>query len=285
MEKEIKRANDMKISFIIPTYNTLELTKQCLDSLVATVDLQAHETIIVDDRSTDGTDEYLSQLPSAFKVIFNSDNQGYSKNCNRAAKIAHGELLCFCNSDLIFLPGWLPPLIQALQTLPDVGFIGNVQRIVGSRRIDHLGVKFLSDGRPLHIGWGRNYAPLRKYLTVSAVTAACCLTRKDLFLGFGGFSEAYANGFEDTDLCLRMLERGYYHYVVTASTVLHHVSASPGRHSREEENLKHFIDLWKETAGKISIQEEKKWTTLEALLHLHPFFRFFLYFQPFIRCF
>jgi O-antigen biosynthesis protein len=275
----------MKITFIIPTYNTLELTKQCLDSLAATVDLQAHETIIIDDRSTDGTSEYLSQLPSAFKIILNSGNQGYSKTCNQAARIAQGELLCFCNSDLIFLPGWLPPLIQALQTLPDVGFIGNIQRSVSSRRIDHLGVRFLSDGRPLHIGRGRNYAPLCKYLTVSAVTAACCLTRKDLFLGFGGFSEAYANGFEDMDLCLRLLEGGYYHYVVTASTVLHHVSASPGRHSREEQNLKHFIDLWKKTAAEISIRERKKWTTLEILLYLHPFFRSFLYFQSLIRYF
>jgi len=272
----------MKISFIIPTYNTLELTKQCLNSLVATVDLQIYETIIIDDRSTDGTSEYLAQLPPEFKIIHNSENQGYSKNCNRAAQIAQGELLCFCNSDLIFLPGWLPPLIEALQTLPDVGLIGNIQRSVSSRRIDHLGVRFLSDGRPLHIGWGRNYAPLCKYLTVSAVTAACCLIRKDLFLEFGGFSEAYANGYEDTDLCLRLLEGGYYHYVATASTVLHHVSASPGRHNREEQNLKHFIDLWKETAGKISIREEKKWKILEALLYCPPFFRYCLLYTS--RC-
>lgn len=275
----------MKISFIIPTYNTLELTRQCLDSLAATVDLQAHETIIIDDRSTDGTGEYLSQLPSVFKVILNSDNQGYSKTCNQAARIAQGELLCLCNSDLIFLPGWLPPLIQALQTLPDVGFIGNIQRSVSSRRIDHLGVRFLSDGRPLHIGRGRNYAPLSNYLTVPAVTAACCLTRKDLFLGFGGFSEAYINGYEDMDLCLRLLEEGYYHYVVTASTVLHHVSASPGRHSREEQNLKHFLDLWRKTTAEISIRERKKWIILETLLYLHPFFRSFLTFQSLIRYF
>jgi O-antigen biosynthesis protein len=275
----------MKISFIIPTYNTLELTKQCLDSLAASVDLQAHETIIIDDRSSDGTSEYLAKLPSVFKIIHNSENQGYSKNCNRAARIAQGELLCFCNSDLIFLPGWLPPLIEALQTLPDVGLIGNIQRSVCNRRIDHLGVRFLPDGRPLHIGRGRNYAPLSKYLTVSAVTAACCLTRRDLFLGFGGFSEAYANGYEDMDLCLRLIEGGYYHYVATASTVLHHVSASPGRHSREEQNLKHFIDLWKKTAAKISTRERKKWTTLETLLYLPPFFRYILYLQPFIRYF
>jgi GT2 family glycosyltransferase len=275
----------MRISFIIPTYNTLELTKQCLDSLAATVDLQAHETIIIDDGSTDGTGEYLAKLPSVFKVIFNSDNQGYGKNCNQAARMAQEELLCFCNSDLIFLPGWLPPLIQALQTLPDVGFIGNIQRNTSSRRIDHLGVKFLPDGRPLHIGCARRYAPLRKYLTVSAVTAACSLIRKDLFLKFGGFNEVYRNGFEDTDLCLRLLEDGYYHYVATRSTILHHISVSPGRKMWEEQNLEYFMDLWRETAMKISIREEKKWGILETLLHLPSFFRFFLYFQPFIRYF
>lgn len=198
----------MRICFIIPTYNTLELTKKCLDSLVATVDLPAHETIIIDDRSTDGTGKYLAQLPPEFKVIFNSNNQGYGKNCNQAARMAQGELLCFCNSDLIFLSGWLPPLISALLTQDNPGFIGNIQRSVSTGRIDHLGVRFLSDGRPVHISWDRGYAPIREYLKVSAVTAACCLIRKDLFLKFNGFSEDFRNGFEDTDLCLRLLEGG-----------------------------------------------------------------------------
>ena len=62
----------MKVTFIIPTYNTLAKTRRCLETLGSTVDLKNHEVIILDDVSTDGTREYLQALPTTFKVILQS---------------------------------------------------------------------------------------------------------------------------------------------------------------------------------------------------------------------
>ena len=53
----------MKVSFIIPTYNTLDKTIQCLETLKSTLALDNHEVIIIDDVSKDGTRDYLQTLP------------------------------------------------------------------------------------------------------------------------------------------------------------------------------------------------------------------------------
>jgi GT2 family glycosyltransferase len=275
----------MKVSFIIPTYNTLAITTKCLDTLRSTVDLENHEVIIIDDVSTDGTREYLQTLPPPFKVILNASNQGYGRNCNQAARAATGDLLCLCNSDLVFLKGWIEPMLVAFQKYKAVGQVGNMQRRVDNHWIDHLGVYFLPDGLPLHIGQNKSWGPLHRYLPVSAVTAACCMIRTQLFHDFGGFSEAYFNGFEDTDLCLRMNQAGYQHYVATRSVVLHHISSSPGRKVKENENLKLFLKQWQTVTKVLSDKEAPLWREFHSAMEFPQFLRWVLLFQNRIRLF
>lgn len=273
----------MKVSFIIPTYNTLALTTQCIESLRSTVDLKKHEVIIVDDNSSDGTREYLQSLPATYKIIYNAVNQGYARNCNAAAKEATGDFLCLCNSDLIFLKGWLGPLLKAFEKSKSTGFVGNIQRRVDNNWIDHAGVYFLADGMPLHVAQNKTYTPMLRYLPVSAVTAACCVIRAELFREFGGFDEKYLNGFEDTDLCLRLKEAGYQHYVATRSTVLHHISSSPGRKAQENENRYLFAEKWQSVTKVIAAKEETCWHQFHRVMDYPSLVRWFLHFQKNIR--
>jgi GT2 family glycosyltransferase len=275
----------MKVTFIIPTYNTLAMTRECLDTLRSTVKLENHEVILIDDLSTDGTREYLQTLPSAFKVVYNATNQGYGRNCNQAAQAATGDLLCLCNSDLIFLKGWLKPMLEAFEKFADVGLVGNTQRRVDNNWIDHLGVYFLPNGLPLHIGQNKSWGPIRRYLPVSAVTAACCMIRTQLFRDFGGFDEKYLNGFEDTDLCLRLNEAGYQHYVATRSVVRHHISSSPGRKVKEDQNLALYLERWQPTTQKLSEKEALLWRQFHTAMEFPQFLRWALLFQNRIRLF
>jgi GT2 family glycosyltransferase len=98
-----------KVSFIIPLFNHLAQTQAMLASLQATIPAgMAHEIILIDDFSTDGTRAWLATLADPhIKTLLNPHNLGFAKANNRAASVASGEVLALLNNDLVFRPaGW-----------------------------------------------------------------------------------------------------------------------------------------------------------------------------------
>jgi O-antigen biosynthesis protein len=237
---------DPRVSFIIPVFDGLSFTRACLDSLVQTVNLSEHEVIVIDDLSTDGTREYLAGRPDPpFRVILNETRRGYAGSNNVAAAVARGEFLCLLNNDLVLTPGWLAPLLRAFDQFPNAGIVGNVQRNSSTGRYDHMGVVFGENGVPWHFGKNFPFRPYHGYTEWRAVTTACCLIKKSVFLEAGGFDEQYINGSEDMDLCLRLGRAGYRHYVANESVVFHHVSSSADRHTFNEANEQRLLARWR----------------------------------------
>jgi GT2 family glycosyltransferase len=234
----------LKLSVITPLYNCLPLTQAMLASLQATLPPGlAHEIILVDDGSTDGTREWLATLTDpAIRVVLNEKNLGYAAANNRGAALARGEFLALLNNDLVLLPGWLPPMLDGFAHRSRAGIVGNRQFTPDTQALDHRGVRFDLLGRPINDS-SRPWFP-RAYTRYRAVTAACCLLRAEVFNGHGGFDPAFRNGFEDIDLCLRLGRDGFLHYVANHSRVLHHLSASPTRHAKENENFRLFMARW-----------------------------------------
>lgn len=232
------------ISFIIPLYNCLELTKKCLESLEATAKGWSYEVILVDDGSTDGTREYLQTLGGRYTVILNQENKGYAHNNNLAAKIAKGRYLGLLNNDLILTEGWLEPFMELFQTQENIGCIGNIQYSVASGLIDHAGIFFDLRGRPAHARKNRKHLPSGSFSERNAVTAACMFFEKKRFEEMGGFDEAYLNGSEDTDLCVRLKLAGHRVLLSHESRIFHHVSQSPGRHTHNNRNSQLFMSKW-----------------------------------------
>lgn len=235
----------MQVSFIIPLFNCLALTRDCLAtlqrSLPASLD---YEIILVDDGSTDGTREWLKTLGAPFRVILNNSNLGYAKSNNSGSQAARGDLLCLINNDLFFDKGWWQPLFRLHQRLGSrAGAIGNVQRRFDDRRFDHSGIFINAKAKPEH---DRNWYPWpRRRRIVPAVTGACLLINRETFSQDGGFDEAFVNGGEDVDLCFQLSQRGLINAVALRSIVLHHVSASPGRKKRDEANSFHLAQKWR----------------------------------------
>src|SRR5690348_3542272 len=132
-----------QVSFIVPLFNCLALTQAMIASLQATMPAGlAHEIILVDDGSTDGTRAWLASLTEpAFRVVLNERNLGFAGANNRAAAVARGDILVLLNNDLVLLPGWLQPLLAAHRTLGRrAGVIGNIQRDAKTGAIDHAGI-------------------------------------------------------------------------------------------------------------------------------------------------
>jgi GT2 family glycosyltransferase len=261
-----------ELSILIATRNNWELTRACLASLAKTLsqDQLAHEIIIVDDCSDDGTRVGLSTVGDPrLRLLFNETPGSFAKNNNAAAKVARGRYLCLLNNDTVLKPGWWQPILAAFSRLDKAGLIGNVQYRPKTRRLDHLGVVFSPDGIPEHFG---RYFPCNPfkydYREWSAVTAACVMVQSEVFLGCGGFREIYVNGMEDMDLCLRLRREGYRHFVANQSRIVHVKSASPGRHEHDRRNLGLFLKEW---ATEIAANEGVRDRRLFGLNYLYRF--------------
>ncbi len=240
----------MQVSFIIPLYNCLPLTQAMLASLQATLPAGlSHEIIFVDDGSTDGTRAWLETLRGPpFRVITHARNFGYAIGNNRAAAVARGEFLALLNNDLVLQPGWLEPMLAAHARLRSrAGLIGNVQLDAASGLVDHAGLVVNLTGKPVHDRTppGPLARLLRPVRPVPAVTGACLLIARSLWQELGGFDEAYVNGGEDIDLCFRARAAGRINAVALRSVVRHHVSSSPGRKARDEQNSRRLALRWR----------------------------------------
>ncbi len=229
-------------------HNRLDLTRKCLPTLQNTLAGLDHEVLIVDDCSTDGTRDYLRELPAPYRVFLNERKGSFAINNNFAARSANGSVFCFLNNDTELSGDWYSPMRAGLERFADAGFIGNLQVNPATRRYDHMGVVFTPWLTPAHYGqhfrrvprWLQNNA----YTPWSAVTAACCITRPASFWSAGGFDEAYLNGGEDIDLCLRMHRSGLRHYVANRSCIMHHKGASPGRKKHNDANMARLVTVW-----------------------------------------
>lgn len=235
----------MQVSFIISLFNCLPLTKECLRGLQASLPAGlSHEIILVDDGSTDGTREWLATLPPPCRVLLNERNLGFAGANNRGAAAARGETLFFLNNDLVLARGWYQPMARLLRR-PEAALVGNVQLNTATGRIDHCGVSFNHQGKPIHLTRRPLFAWIRGHRQTVALTGACFAVTAERWRQLGAFDPAFVNGCEDIDLCLRARAEGWVNYVSLRSVVGHHISQSPGRKARDEENTRRLVRRWR----------------------------------------
>lgn len=248
----------MKLGIVIPLFNQLAHTQAMLASLRATlpagVEGLQHETVLVDDGSTDGTRAWLATLAGqpGLRVVLNPANLGFAAACNAGAAACEGaQVLAFLNNDLRVTPGWLQPMWQALLHQPALraGVVGNVQHRLAddgalAPEVDHAGVQLTPAGQFEHLGAVASGEPAFK--RTLATTGACLLLRRADFDAVGGFDTAYRNGCEDLDLCFKLRNRGLYTVVATDSRIGHQVSASRGGPSpQDERNSRLLFERWR----------------------------------------
>ena len=233
-------------SIVIPVWNKVELTRQCLIALASSTTNVSFEVIVVDNGSTDGTEEFVNELKGDIQIICNQENLGFAKACNQGARAARGKYLVFLNNDTIPQPHWLKPLVSEVEEHPEVGIVGS-KLLFADESIQHAGVVFMrSLLSPYHIYLGApgTLPAVNQRREFQAVTAACMLIRREVFEAVHGFDEGFINGFEDVDLCLRVREQGHQVIYQPRSVLYHLESQTPGRNDHDEHNSRLLQGRW-----------------------------------------
>ncbi len=223
------------VSVIIPTYNRAEMVRRCVESVLASrgVDL---ECIVVDDHSPDDTGAVLRAAFGAdprFRCVRLPRNSFQAAARNAGAKIARGEFLFFLDDDNVLDPGACAALVSALRANPELGLAAPVSVHVlsdGRREVWTLGSDFdRLTSRP------RDRAPRSREADVPSSEAlfpttyspnAFCVPRV-VFRAVGGFDEAFAAFFEESDFGWRVLAAGKRAAIVSAARTDHHGFLEP----------------------------------------------------------
>jgi GT2 family glycosyltransferase len=230
------------VAVVIPTRDRLALLSRCVSTLEANTDYPALEIIIVDnDSALPETREYL--LGTRHRVLRSPGAFNFSALMNSAARQTDAEYLLFLNNDTeIVATDWLKRMV-GFARLPGVGAVGG-KLLYPDGRIQHLGVVMGHEALTGHYFQGEKNAaddmgPLcykRAVRDVAAVTAACMLTPRKLFLETGGFDEVDLRvAWNDVDYCLRLLQKGYRVIVDPDVVLIHHEGVSRGDAKNERE--------------------------------------------------
>jgi GT2 family glycosyltransferase len=214
------------VSIVVPVFNNLRLTLECLVSVRQHTDSRTpYEVIVADDASTDASGTLLSRIRNAVSIR-NAENLGYLMNCNCAARLARGEFVLFLNNDVQVTQGWLAALVEAFSAHPKVGAVGP-RIIFPSGHLQEAGAVVKPDCSTQLVGLNDDagspcYSFARR---VDYCSGACLMLRRKTFAEVGGFSESLRPAYcEDLDLCLKLRERGLEIWYTPQSVVVHHLS-------------------------------------------------------------
>jgi GT2 family glycosyltransferase len=246
------------VSIVIPTDGRtreaggriVDLLANCLKSIVGTSTYENYELVIADNgRLSEVAEALLESIPHrrvhfAWSGLFN-----YARKLNFAARHARGEHLLLFNDDIeVITSGWIEAMLEYSQQ-PEIGGVG-AKLLYPDGRLQHIGVVLGVGGIAAHAfhshpgssaGYGSSALIVRNY---SAVTAACMMTRKELYDRLHGFDERFAFDFNDMDYCLR-LRRDGYRIVFTPHAELYHLeSATFGARTWNAHDLAAMRETW-----------------------------------------
>jgi hypothetical protein len=217
------------ISVVIVSWNTVALLKECLNSVLKSLqNIEKGELIVVDNNSSDNSAFFVEQEFPQVRLIKNDGNLGFSKANNQGIVASKGRYLLLLNSDTIVNDDLLPRLIEFMDENPDTGACG-VRLIRPDGTVQPFGfgsdptlgylIKRVMKGfflnKPLH-NWDQDHIVESDW-----VSGACLMLRSEVIRLTGPLDENIFMYFEDNDLCLRIRKAGWKVFYNPHISVMH----------------------------------------------------------------
>jgi len=223
---------------IIPFRDQAEVTRKCLDRLLANTDYGNFRIVLVDNWSQKPeTQAFCAEVAASpgVSVMRVEEKFNFSRLNNQAVAANPAEYYVFLNNDVFATQrNWLRVMVDEALAEPKVGIVGP-KLTYPNGTLQHGGIVLGVGGIAEHVfkGHGLNDPGYvgRAFVTqqYSAVTAACMLCRADVFAFIGGFDEIDLSvAFNDVDLCLKAGQAGYKVVWTAEVTAEHHESLSRG---------------------------------------------------------
>lgn len=237
----------MKTSIIILTYNKLEYTKLCIESIRKYTSKYSYELIVVDNNSTDDTVKWLKQQKD-IKAIYNSENQGFPKGCNQGIEIAAGDNILLLNNDTVVTYNWLENLVNCLHSSADIGAVGAITNNCSYYQAISVNYKSLEEMQKF--AKQLNVANPNQWEERLKLIGFCMLIKREVVDKIGLLDERFTPGnYEDDDYSLRIRKSGY-RLMLCRDVFIHHFGSVSFGENRErfvnllQTNKQKFIDKW-----------------------------------------
>jgi N-acetylglucosaminyl-diphospho-decaprenol L-rhamnosyltransferase len=237
-----------KLIIVIVSWNTLELTRQCLVSTYAELERLevAHEVWVVDNASSDGSVEMIRKEFAPIRLIVNSENVGFARANNQALREADGSHYLLLNSDTIVHEGAFGAMLGYMGAHPEAAAVGprlvyangGIQKsftrlpTLWGEFCYSLVFHFFPFGGLVKalLGWDRtDLAKIVEPREAEVLSAACLMLRREALEKVGVLGEGYFLFSEENDYFIRLKRAGLRSFYLPSARITHLVGASRKR--------------------------------------------------------
>jgi N-acetylglucosaminyl-diphospho-decaprenol L-rhamnosyltransferase len=241
----------LDLSVVVVNWNVRDLLRRCLLSIEASAAQQLSiESIVIDNASTDGSQEMLSRDFPTARLFYNSSNSGFAPACNQGLAASRGRYVLFLNADTEVVADGLVTMVRRMDAHREWAVAG--PRLVhadgtvqSSRRRFPTLLTGIFESTRLERAWPDNIWARRYRMVGSAddaeqevdwVVGACLLCRPEALRQVRGFDEGFFMYSEELDLCRRLRDAGWRVGYLPEAVVLHH----EGKSSEQAQTARHI---------------------------------------------
>ena len=251
---EYKKSQKYLVSIVILTYNQLEDTKICVESLFKHTTDVSFEIIFVDNGSTkDDTKLYLEALKKEYKnvkTIYNEENLGFACANNQGIEISEGEYVVLLNNDVILTDGWLSRMLNVAESDSNIGLVAPCTNHASGRQVVTFAGTEEDDDEIQKFSKTTLLNNAGRWISVNRIIGFCMLIKREVLFRVGVLDEMFGpGGYEDYDYCMRVKHEGY-DIVIAMDTFIFHIGGK-GYTSNDmdythlrSKNIELLVDKW-----------------------------------------